>query len=145
MTGQYNYKVDIWSLGCVMIELATAAEPWAEKQFDSSLQAMFYIATHPNEIPAIPNTLSESAVDFIKKCFIRQVDLRPSASELLNHPFILEEYETELKSADKIQDENTKTTPNQPSSSLASTTENDLLEIQAELQELSVGNPTYVQ
>ena len=63
---RYNAKVDIWSIGCIVIELATAKEPWAEKNFESSFAALYYIATKKTELPFIPSTLSEAGHDFIR-------------------------------------------------------------------------------
>jgi len=38
--------------------------------------------------PPIPNHLSDDAKDFIKQCCQFEKKLRPTASELLNHPFV---------------------------------------------------------
>ena len=39
-------QVDIWSLGCVLIEMATAKEPWAEMTFENHFQALFHIGQY---------------------------------------------------------------------------------------------------
>jgi serine/threonine protein kinase len=88
MLQQYNCKADIWSLGCVVIELATGKEPWAEKQFQSSFAALYHMATHKDDYPLIPRALSAAGQDFVRQCFIRAFDIRPSATELLLHPFV---------------------------------------------------------
>ena len=93
MTGAgYNSKVDIWSIGCVVIELSSAKEPWAERNFDSPFAALYYIATHRDAMPHIPSTLSAEGHDFIHQCLTRDVDARPSASALLKHAFITDEW-----------------------------------------------------
>ena len=92
MLGRYNAKVDIWSIGCVVIELATAAEPWAERRFDSSFAALYFIATHKGEVPRVPDGLSEVGKDFVRRCCRRDVDARPTAGELLQHAFVVEEW-----------------------------------------------------
>jgi mitogen-activated protein kinase kinase kinase 1 len=38
--------------------------------------------------PEIPDTLSEDARDFIKKCVQANPNDRPSAAQLLEHPFV---------------------------------------------------------
>jgi len=55
---------DIWSIGCTVIEMATAKPPWADK---NPIQAMFYIA-NAVEPPPIPDGLSPECKDFISKC-----------------------------------------------------------------------------
>eukprot|EP00457_Paulinella_chromatophora_P003004 gb/GEZN01003009.1/.p1 GENE.gb/GEZN01003009.1/~~gb/GEZN01003009.1/.p1 ORF type:complete len:634 (-),score=57.37 gb/GEZN01003009.1/:232-2133(-) len=88
LTGDYNSKVDIWSLGCVIIEMASANTPWAEQNFENPFRALYHIG-NSNSIPKIPDTLSPVAVDFVKTCLTRNPDLRPHAQELLNHKFIV--------------------------------------------------------
>ena len=92
MTGQYNAKVDVWSVGCVVIELCSGKEPWAEHKFESSYAALFFIATQKGIMPHIPSTLSAQGHDFIRLCLTRDVDARPTAAELLSHPFVAEEW-----------------------------------------------------
>lgn len=70
-----------------MIEMASGKDPWSEKGFVTPYQAITYIGTR-DEIPLIPATLSEIGHDFCRRCLTRNPDLRPSASELLKHPFV---------------------------------------------------------
>ena len=51
----YGRKIDIWSLGCVTIEMLTADHPWGD--MDNHLQGMMKIALS-NEIPSFPEWLS---------------------------------------------------------------------------------------
>ncbi|XP_011083921.1 mitogen-activated protein kinase kinase kinase 5-like [Sesamum indicum] len=76
------YGVDIWSLGCTVIEMLTGRPPWSEY---NGVQAMFNIL---NRAPPIPETLSAEGKDFLHWCFQRQPADRPSAAELLEHPFL---------------------------------------------------------
>ena len=96
MTGQYNAKVDVWSVGCVVIELCSGKEPWAEHKFESSYAALFFIATQKTVLPHIPPTLSQQGHDFIRLCLTRDVDERPTAAALLSHPFVSEEWGGEV-------------------------------------------------
>ncbi|KAJ8762284.1 hypothetical protein K2173_007441 [Erythroxylum novogranatense] len=74
--------VDIWSLGCTVIEMFTGKAPWSDLQ---GPQVMFKIL---NKIPPIPDTLSPEGKDFLRVCFQRNPADRPSAAVLLEHPFL---------------------------------------------------------
>eukprot|EP00392_Amoebophrya_sp_AT5.2_P018368 g18891.t1 len=83
----YGTKADIWSLGCLAIEMASGQPPWSEKTFDNNIAMLMKIAMS-DEIPAIPDHLSGAGRDFVAKCLTRDVELRPTAEELLTHPFV---------------------------------------------------------
>lgn len=52
-------KADIWSLGCLIIELAVAGNPWGNMLgTEYNIQAIFKL-TDPNLIPVIPDELSD--------------------------------------------------------------------------------------
>jgi serine/threonine protein kinase len=48
---------------------------------------MFKIG-NSKELPTIPDHLSDAGKDFVRKCLQRNPRDRPSASELLEHPFV---------------------------------------------------------
>ncbi|XP_076884328.1 uncharacterized protein LOC143533415 [Bidens hawaiensis] len=74
---------DIWSLGCTVLEMFTKKNPYSNLE---GMQALFCISR--GEPPPIPNTLSAEARDFILKCLQVNPDDRPSAAQLLEHPFL---------------------------------------------------------
>ncbi|KAL3655222.1 hypothetical protein CASFOL_001008 [Castilleja foliolosa] len=76
------YGVDIWSVGCTVIEMLTGKPPWSEFTW---VQAMFNVL---NRSPRIPETLCAEGKDFLQQCFQRRPEDRPSAAKLLEHPFI---------------------------------------------------------
>lgn len=45
LIGDYTFKIDIWSLGCVIIEMATAKQPWDEENFENPFRALYHIGT----------------------------------------------------------------------------------------------------
>ncbi|KAI5444379.1 hypothetical protein KIW84_012852 [Lathyrus oleraceus] len=61
------------------------------QQYPQEVSALFYIRTTRSH-PPIPEQLSAEAKDFLLKCFHKEPDLTPSASDLLLHPFIICEY-----------------------------------------------------
>ncbi|KAI0053204.1 kinase [Auriscalpium vulgare] len=81
--------MDVWSLGCVVLECATGKKPWAN--LDNKWAIMFHIGVvtqHP-PLPE-PDQLSAPGIAFIKQCLTVDPVLRPSAAELLEHPWMLE-------------------------------------------------------
>lgn len=81
----YSFPSDIWSLGCTVIEMMTANPPWTDTC--KSMKEVLRAIMTQNNFPIIP-TCSLDLKDFITKCFIRNPQNRPSANELLNHPFL---------------------------------------------------------
>ncbi|PTB64464.1 map kinase [Trichoderma citrinoviride] len=79
--------VDIWSLGCVILEMATGRRPWAN--LDNEWAIMYNIAQgNPPQLPS-PEQLSPQGIDFLTRCFARDPKQRSSAMELLQHEWIM--------------------------------------------------------
>ncbi|KAL0005917.1 hypothetical protein SO802_013478 [Lithocarpus litseifolius] len=81
----HSFSADIWSVGCTVIEMATGKPPWSQQY--QEVAALFYIGTTKSH-PPIPEHLSVEAKDFLLKCLQKEPNLRPAASELLQHPFV---------------------------------------------------------
>ncbi|XP_059313655.1 mitogen-activated protein kinase kinase kinase 1-like [Lycium ferocissimum] len=79
----YGIPADIWSLGCTVLEMLTGKLPYSHLE---GMQALFRIGR--GEPPPIPDTLSAEAQDFIKRCLRVNPNDRPTAAELLEHPFV---------------------------------------------------------
>ena len=81
----YDEKVDIWSLGIMLMEMAEGEPPYMEYP---PLRALFLITT--SGIPELKNSAawSDDLRDFLRKTLIKDAPQRPTASELLKHPFI---------------------------------------------------------
>ncbi|XP_074309018.1 mitogen-activated protein kinase kinase kinase 3-like [Silene latifolia] len=80
----YSLEVDIWSLGCTILEMAMAKPPWSQYE---GVAAIFKIG-NSKDIPVIPDFLSDNAKSFLNLCLQRDPSKRPSASYLLEHPFV---------------------------------------------------------
>lgn len=78
---------DIWSLGCVILEMATGRRPWAN--LDNEWAIMYNIAQgNPPQLPST-DQLSPEGIDFLKKCFARDPAKRATAIELLGHDWMM--------------------------------------------------------
>ncbi|XP_061985698.1 mitogen-activated protein kinase kinase kinase NPK1-like isoform X2 [Populus nigra] len=86
----HSFSADIWSVGCTVIEMATGKPPWSQQY--QEVAALFHIGTTKSH-PPIPEHLSIEAKDFLLKCLQEVPNLRPAASELLQHPFVAGEYQ----------------------------------------------------
>ncbi|KAK9292804.1 hypothetical protein L1049_020784 [Liquidambar formosana] len=81
----HSFSADIWSVGCTVIEMATGKPPWSQQY--QEVAALFYIGTTKSH-PPIPENISIEAKDFLLKCLQKEPNLRPTANELLQHPFV---------------------------------------------------------
>jgi len=81
----YSNKVDIWSLGITAIEMAEGYPPYYNYP---ALRAMGMISARQGYTLQNEQNYSSDFRDFIAKCLQREQSLRPSAEELLFHPFI---------------------------------------------------------
>jgi len=82
---EYGVKVDIWSLGIMIMEMAEGDPPYMEFP---PLRALFLITT--KGIPDLkePNKWSASFRDFVALCLEKDADKRPDADALLEHEFM---------------------------------------------------------
>ncbi|GAB1859206.1 Mitogen-activated protein kinase kinase kinase 4 [Camponotus japonicus] len=85
----HGRAVDIWSVGCCIIEMASGRRPWSD--YDSNYQIMFKVGM--GETPALPKNLSVEGIDLVKKCLQHDPKKRSTANILLTHSFALGEYE----------------------------------------------------
>jgi hypothetical protein len=80
-----QYTSDIWSVGCMVIEMLTGKPPY----FEHNAHTAFYkiiMDLHP----PLPPGCSPAVEDFLLLCLKKEPGLRPSASQLLQHPWIVE-------------------------------------------------------
>jgi len=88
----YDSKSDIWSLGITMIELAEGKPPL----FDiASLRVIFLIPARDPPTVKDSSLYSPQFLDLLNACLQKDPDQRPTASELLEHPFVKKGMEKE--------------------------------------------------
>ncbi|RUS75685.1 hypothetical protein EGW08_016551 [Elysia chlorotica] len=80
----YGRAADIWSLGCVVIEMATGKRPWHE--LEHNVQIMFRVGM--GSIPPIPDSLCMEGKEFLGCCLVREISKRWTAQQLLDHIFV---------------------------------------------------------
>ena len=80
----YTRKADIWSLGCLVVEMFTGTHPYPDC---SQLQAIFKIG-NSTATPTLPEVASDEAKAFLQQTFEMDHNKRPSAEELLLSPFL---------------------------------------------------------
>ena len=89
---------DVWSFGCVILELVTGKRPWSH--LDNEWAIMYHIGV-TNKHPPLPElrpvsedpeastagTMTAEGLEFLKKCFLTAAQ-RPNATELLQDVFL---------------------------------------------------------
>ncbi|KAK3690978.1 mitogen-activated protein kinase kinase kinase [Vermiconidia calcicola] len=89
MSKGYSAKVDIWSLGCVVLEMFAGRRPWSKEE---AVGAIFKLGSL-NQAPPIPDDVSRivgpAALSFMYDCFTIDPGERPTAETLLRAPFCI--------------------------------------------------------
>ncbi|RPA77458.1 hypothetical protein BJ508DRAFT_310152 [Ascobolus immersus RN42] len=88
----YSAKIDIWSLGCVVLEMFAGRRPWSTEEAIGAI----YKLGNERLAPPIPDDvvpiISPEAVGFLADCHTADPSERPTAKTLLDlHPFCRED------------------------------------------------------
>ncbi|XP_062976674.1 serine/threonine-protein kinase 10 [Elgaria multicarinata webbii] len=81
----YDYKADIWSLGITLIEMAEIEPPHHEL---NPMRVLLKIAKSDPPTLNYPSKWSPEFKDFLKTALDKNPETRPSAAQLLEHPFV---------------------------------------------------------
>ncbi|CAM4798235.1 unnamed protein product [Rotaria magnacalcarata] len=86
---EYVYQSDIWALGCTIIEMLTGKPPWTNIVRPHEERIYIQNQLLAKKGPPIPDDLKKQheAYDFIQLCLTPDVNERPLARALLDHPY----------------------------------------------------------
>lgn len=86
LAGKHSFSTDVWSLGISILECALGQYPYGKANSFFDLHDNIVNLPSPR-----PDRLRHSAefCDFIESCLNKDQAQRPSAADLLQHPFIL--------------------------------------------------------
>lgn len=85
----YNAKVDIWALGCVVIEMFTGERPWSKYEGEGVLYKIGKEKLPPPIKKEIRSEMSLMSKTFLRRCFEVDASRRPTAQMLLEDPFCI--------------------------------------------------------
>ncbi|KAK1440709.1 hypothetical protein QVD17_06540 [Tagetes erecta] len=83
--GEQGPESDIWAVGCLVSEMITGKPVWNCSDIGSLLMKIGL----SDDVPDVPEKLSDAGKDFIRQCFVKEKSKRWTADRLLNHPFIV--------------------------------------------------------
>ncbi|MED6126160.1 hypothetical protein PIB30_075656 [Stylosanthes scabra] len=87
-SGYIDAPMDIWALGCTVLEMLTGLPAWGVRFTPNYKNLKFLVGSLKNS-PKPPNGLSLVCFDFLGKCFEKDPSKRWTADMLLHHhPFI---------------------------------------------------------
>ncbi|KAL1196523.1 Mitogen-activated protein kinase kinase kinase 20 [Cardamine amara subsp. amara] len=87
-TGEVTASIEgVQIRGCAVVEMFSGKTAWSFKQGSNFMSLLIRIGVG-DEIPMIPEDLSEQGRDFLLKCFVKDPKKRWTAEMLLHHPFV---------------------------------------------------------
>ncbi|TIC19797.1 hypothetical protein E3Q12_04087 [Wallemia mellicola] len=91
----YSAKCDIWSLGCVLLEMLTAERPWPKM---TMVQIVMEVGQKRSAPPVKEGIeMSQDAIAFKNACFKAEPRERPTASQLADDKFLTIDKEWNFK------------------------------------------------
>lgn len=80
-------RVDVWSLGCAVLEMVTTRPPWADT-FKHPVEIIEHFSENPGP-PPLPEDLSPALREFLLSCFTWEAGRRPTSHQLVAHEYLL--------------------------------------------------------
>ncbi|XP_037654028.1 serine/threonine-protein kinase Nek4 isoform X4 [Choloepus didactylus] len=79
----YNYKSDVWALGCCVYEMATLKHAFNAKDMNSLVYRII-----EGKLPPMPKDYSPELVELIRTMLSKRPEERPSVRSILRQPYI---------------------------------------------------------
>ncbi|XP_061213263.1 serine/threonine-protein kinase Nek4 isoform X4 [Neopsephotus bourkii] len=79
----YNYKSDVWALGCCVYEMATLKHAFNAEDMNSLVYRII-----EGKLPPMPKDYSPQLVEIIRTMLSKRPEERPSVKSILRHPYI---------------------------------------------------------
>lgn len=92
----YSFPADIWALGLTLLECCTGTYPYDASK--GTMQLMIQLMEDECPLPDVDDSVSPALRDFIQRCMHKNPLKRPTATELLRHPFLKQGGLVNLKS-----------------------------------------------
>lgn len=80
-------RVDVWSLGCAVLEMVTTRPPWADT-FKHPVEIIEHFSENPGPPPLPEENISPPLRDFLLSCFTWDAAKRPTSHELGGHEYL---------------------------------------------------------
>lgn len=80
-------KNDVWALGILVLEALSGSHPFSPENCSTYNGNVMYTIAHHKSVN-LPSNLSPEVKDFLAKALQRDPGLRPTAEELLHHPWV---------------------------------------------------------
>nr|XP_055238623.1 serine/threonine-protein kinase Nek4 isoform X5 [Gorilla gorilla gorilla] len=79
----YNYKSDVWALGCCVYEMATLKHAFSAKDMNSLVYRII-----EGKLPPMPRDYSPELAELIRTMLSKRPEERPSVRSILRQPYI---------------------------------------------------------
>eukprot|EP01062_Namystynia_karyoxenos_P055865 TRINITY_DN46873_c0_g1_i1.p1 TRINITY_DN46873_c0_g1~~TRINITY_DN46873_c0_g1_i1.p1 ORF type:complete len:433 (+),score=146.88 TRINITY_DN46873_c0_g1_i1:116-1414(+) len=84
-----SFAGDVWSMGLCLVQCAVRSNPWQPLGISERSSFFDLLAlVEAGKVPRVPDTYSDRCVDCVDLCLRSDPAERPSAAELLQHPWL---------------------------------------------------------
>ena len=85
----YGRRCDVWSIGCVVIQMATGSPPWGAKEATNSYALIYKVSTQPTRILWLSFTIALLCIN-IPSLEVTIYFTKISSIHYISHPSLLQ-------------------------------------------------------